>query len=98
MLLRIASKYPIECVFEIDPLFCVPLSGYIWQFGLFYTGVFLKPTRDKETFLLIGDNIRVCICGIMGHRYGDTTDKKRCCLKMLTIFTDGFVSSIALDG
>ena len=38
--------------FEINPLYCVSLTGCTWQCGLKYTGINLQTLQDKDMILL----------------------------------------------
>ena len=54
--------------YEINPLYCYSLPGYTWKAGLKYTKVKLDPIKDKK-LLLLENNIRGGISGVMGDRY-----------------------------
>ena len=66
----------LTCVFEkfikvsinefgVNPLYCVSLPGYTWQCGLKYAGINFRTFQDKDTILLLENNIRGGISGIM---------------------------------
>ena len=63
--------------FESNPLYCVSLPGYIWQCGLKYTGIKLQTLQDKDMILLLENNIRGGISGVMGDRYIKSDDNKK---------------------
>ena len=78
----------LACVFEkfikvsvnefgINPLFCVSLPGYNWQYGLKYTGINLQTLQDKDMILLLENNIRGCVSSIMGDRYIKSDENKK---------------------
>ena len=60
---------------EINPFYCVSLLGYTWQCGLKYTDIKLQTLQDKETILLLENNIRR-ISSVMGNRYVKSDGKK----------------------
>ena len=43
------------------------IPGYTWQCGLKYTDNKLQTLQDKESFLLMENNIRGGISSVMGH-------------------------------
>ena len=78
----------LTCVFEkfikvsvgdfgINPLYCVSLPGYTWQFCLKYTGMNLQTLQDKDMILLLENNIRGGISNVMGDRHIESDDNKK---------------------
>ena len=78
----------LACVFEkfikvsinefgINPLYCVSLPGYTWQCGLKYTGINLQTLQDKDTILLLENNIRGGISAVMSDRYIKSDETKK---------------------
>ena len=78
----------LACVFEkfikvsvnefgVNPLYCVSLPGYTWQFGLKYTNIRLQTLQDKDMILLLENNIRGGISSVMGDRYVRSDDNKK---------------------
>ena len=63
--------------FDINPLYCVSLSGYTWQCGLKYTGINLQTLQDKDMILLLENNIRGGISSVMGYRYIKSNENKK---------------------
>ena len=63
--------------FDINPLYCVSLPGYIWQCGLKYTGINLQTLQDKDMILLLENNIRGGISSVMGDRYIRSDENKK---------------------
>ena len=70
----------LTCVFEkvikvsvnefgINPLYCVSLPGYTWQYGLNYTNIRLQTLQDKDLILLLENILRGGISSVMGDRY-----------------------------
>ena len=70
----------IACVFEkcrklstnefgINPLYCVSLPGYTWQYGLKNTGINLQTLQHKNLLLTLERNTRGGISSVMGDRY-----------------------------
>ena len=70
----------LACVFEkfimlsknelgISPLYFVSLPGYTWECGLKYTNIRLQTLQDKDMILLLENNIRGGVSGVMGNRY-----------------------------
>ena len=60
--------------FGISPLNSVSLPGYTWQCGLKYRGIKVRTLQDKDTILLMENNIRDGISSVMGDR-GVTSDE-----------------------
>ena len=63
--------------FEINPLYCVSLSGYTWQCALKYTGMNVQTLQDKDIILLLENNIRGGISSVMGDRYIQSDENKK---------------------
>ena len=63
--------------FEINPLYCVSLPGYLWQCGLKYTGINLQTLQGKDMILLLENNIRGGISSVMGDRYIQSDENKK---------------------
>ena len=63
--------------FGINPLYCVSLPGYTWQYGMKYTDINLQTLQDKEMILLLENNIRGGISSVMGDRYIKSDDNKK---------------------
>ena len=55
--------------YGINPLYCVSLPRYIYQFALKYTDIKLQTLQDIDLILLIGNNIRGGIGSVMGDRF-----------------------------
>ena len=53
-------KFIKVSVNELDsnPLYCVSLPGFTWQYGLKYTGTNSQTLQNKDMILLIENNIR----------------------------------------
>ena len=63
--------------YDINPLYCVSLPGYTWQYGLKYTGINLQTLQDKDMILLLENNIRGGISSVMGDRYVESNGDKK---------------------
>ena len=63
--------------FGINPLYCVSLPGYSWQFGLKCTGIILQTLQDKGIISLLEINIRGGISSVMGDRYIKSDKNKK---------------------
>ena len=59
--------------FGINPLYCVSLPGYTWNCGLSFLEQTLDYIKDIDMLLLIENNIRGGISGVMGPRYVTST-------------------------
>ena len=44
---------------DMNPLYCVGLTGYTWQCGLNNTGINLQTLQDKDLFSTIKNKVRV---------------------------------------
>ena len=55
--------------FDFNPLYCVSLPGYTWQFGLKYTDIRLQTLEDKELIMALENKIRGGISSVMGFRF-----------------------------
>ena len=63
--------------FDINPLYCVSLTGYTWQCGSKYTGINLQTLQDNDMILLLENNIRGGISSIVGDRYMKSDENKK---------------------
>ena len=63
--------------YGLNPLYCVSLPGYTWNCGLSFTGITLDYIKDIDMLLLIENNIRGGISGVMGPRYVSSDDKTK---------------------
>ena len=63
--------------FEIVPIYCVSLPGYIWQSGLNYTGISLLTFQDKDMILLLQNNTRGGTSSVLGDRYLQSDENKK---------------------
>ena len=63
--------------FVINPLYCVSLPRYTWQFALKYTGINLQTFPDKDMILLSENIIRGGIYSIMGDRYVKSDENEK---------------------
>ena len=63
--------------FGINPVYCVSLPGYTWQYGSKYTGRNLQTLQDKDMILLFENNIRGGISAVMGDRYVKSDENKK---------------------
>ena len=59
----------MQDVYEISPLYFVSLPGYTWTCGLKYTNIRLQTLQDKDMILLLENDIRGGVSGVMGDRY-----------------------------
>ena len=50
---------------DINPLYCVSLPGFTWQYGLKYTGINSQTLQNKDLFLTSENNIRGGISSVM---------------------------------
>ena len=77
----------LACVFEkfikvsvnefgINPLYCVSLPVYTWQFGLKCTGINLRTLQNKDMISLIEKIIPGGISSAMGDRYVQSDKNK----------------------
>ena len=55
--------------YKINPLYCVSLPGYTYQWALKYTDIKLQTLQDEDLILLIENNIRGGLSSVMGNRY-----------------------------
>ena len=62
---------------DINPLYCVSLTGYTLQCGLKYTGINLQTLQDKDLILLLENHIRGGIGSAMGDRYVKSNENKK---------------------
>ena len=63
--------------FDINPLYCVSLPGYIWHCGLKYTRINLQRLQDKDFLLKLENNVRGGSSSVMGDRYVKSDEKKK---------------------
>ena len=63
--------------FDVNPLFCVNLTGYIWQYGLKYTGINTQTLQDKDLILTRENIIHGGISSNMGDRYVKSDENKK---------------------
>ena len=63
--------------YGINPLYCASLPGYTWQCGMKHTDIKLQTLQDKDMILLLENNMRVGISGIMGDRYEQSDNNKK---------------------
>ena len=61
----------------INPLCCVSVPGYTYQWALKYTDFTLQTLQEKDLILLIENNIRGGISSVMGDRYVKSDDNKK---------------------
>ena len=55
--------------YGINPLYCVSLLSYTYQCALKYTDIKIQTLQDKDLILLLENNVRGGISGVMGNRY-----------------------------
>ena len=60
--------------FGINPLYCVSLPRYTWQYG--YTGINLQTLQDKDMIWFSEKNIRGGKSSVMGDRYVESNENK----------------------
>ena len=62
----------------INPLYCVSLPGYTWQFEMKYADIELKTLQYKDLILTLenNNNSRGGISSVMGNRYIKSDEKK----------------------
>ena len=60
-----------------NPLYCVSLPGYTYQYVLKYTDIKLQNLQDEDLILLIENNIRGGISSVMGDRYVNSDENKK---------------------
>ena len=63
--------------YGINPLYCVSLPGYTWQYGMKHTDIKIQTLQDKDLILTLEDNIRGGISSIMGDRYMQSDGNKK---------------------
>ena len=63
--------------YGINPLYCVSLPGYTYQYALKYTDIKLQTLQDKVLILLIENNIRGGISSVTGDRYVKSDENKK---------------------
>ena len=62
--------------FDINPLLCVSLPGYIWQCGLKYTVFILQIFQYNYLILLLENNMCGGISGVLGGIYVKSGENK----------------------
>ena len=68
------KKLVIE--FGINPLYCISLPGYTWQWGLKYTGNNLQTLQGKDLISTLENIIRGGVSSVMGDRYVNSDKNK----------------------
>ena len=63
--------------YKINPLYCMSLPGYTYQYALKYTDIKLQTLQDKDLILLIENIIRGGISSVMGDRYVKSNENKK---------------------
>ena len=63
--------------YGIIPLYCLCLPGYTNQCALKYTDIKLQTLQDKDSILLLENNIRGGISSVMGVRYVKSDENKK---------------------
>ena len=63
--------------FYFNPLYCVSLPSYTWQYGLKYTDIKLQTLQDKDLILLLKKSTRGGIGSVMGDRCVKLDDNKK---------------------
>ena len=63
--------------YSINPLYCVSLPGYTYQYALKYSDIKLQTLKDKDLILLLENNIRGGISSVMGDRYVKSDENKK---------------------
>ena len=63
--------------FEINPLYCVSLTGYTWQCGSKITDINLQTLQDKDLILLLENNLRGGISSVIGDRLVKLDENKK---------------------
>ena len=61
----------------INPLYCVSLPGYTYQYALKYTDNKFQTLQDKDLISLLENIIRGCISSVMGNRYVKSDENKK---------------------
>ena len=62
--------------FGINPLFCLDLPDFTWEYGLKDTGKNLQTLQDKDSILTKKNIIRGGISSVMGDKYVKSDEKK----------------------
>ena len=63
--------------YGINPLNCVSLPGFTYQCALKYTDIKLQTLQDKDSILLLENNIRGGISSVLGDRYVKSDENKK---------------------
>ena len=61
--------------YKINPLYCYSLPGYTWKACFKYTQMSVEYIKDHKLLLLLENNIRGGISGVMGVRYIKSGEK-----------------------
>ena len=61
----------------INPLYCVSLPSYTYQYSSKYTDIKLQTLQDKDLILLLENNIFGGISTVMGDRYIKSDETKK---------------------
>ena len=105
-----SDVFLLACVFEKtikvsvhdfgnNPLNCVSLPGYIWEFGLKYTGINIQTLQDKDLIITSENNIRAGISSVMGDRYVKSDENKKLLSKDgTTLLEHSMCRSLPYDG
>ena len=82
--------------FDINPLYCISPPSYTYQCGVEYTRNKLQTLQDKDMFLLLQNNIRGCICSVLGDKYVKSNEPKKTIYSMLIFIWTLQVSTICI--
>ena len=63
--------------YGFNPLYCISLPWYTYQFALKYTDIKLQTLQNKDMILLIENDIRGGISSVMGDRYVKSDENKK---------------------
>ena len=63
--------------YGINPVYCVSLPGYTYQYALKYSDIKLQTLKDKDLILLLENIIRGGISSVMGDRYVKSDENKK---------------------
>ena len=69
-------KVPAE-EYGMKPLYCISLPGSTYQCALKYTDIKVKTLQDEDLILLLENNIRGGLSGVMGNRYVKSDQNKK---------------------
>ena len=62
---------------DINPLYCVSLSGYTWQCGMKYFDIELQALQSKDMILLLENNLEGRIGSVIGDRCVVSDENKK---------------------